>query len=79
MTNDVCPCQFCTRRSEICHAHCLEYPAWVARRKAQREKVRKAKENAQIIDGFVCEQQARVRRKQQAEWQKQYRESHKKG
>lgn len=74
-----CPCQFCLKRSEICHAHCIEYPAWVERMKARKEAMRKAKEKTSVADGFLCDQQKRIRRKQQAEWQKKYNESHKKG
>lgn len=36
------PCHHCTKHSEICHAHCPDYPAWVAELAEERRAERAA-------------------------------------
>lgn len=31
-----CPCMACPRRSEICHAQCMEYHKWAAELRARK-------------------------------------------
>ena len=42
------PCQFCDDREEngICHSHCKKYLEYVDLNDAEREKIRKAKEQS---------------------------------
>ena len=37
-----CPCHFCLKHSEICHAQCKEYPAWAAELAEERRARRRA-------------------------------------
>lgn len=49
-----CPCNNCPRRSAICHAHCPDYPAWVAElaeeRKAENKTVDADAHTAAVIE-----------------------------
>lgn len=53
-----CPCHNCLRRSAICHAHCPDYPAWVAER-TEECRARRATTDADAHTAAVVERNLR--------------------
>ena len=73
------PCYNCVRRCYLCHEHCDEYADWVKERREYNEKVHALREHRHMVEGFLCDQKKRVRAKNQLEWNRKYRETHRKG
>lgn len=46
-----CPCHFCRKHSEICHAQCKEYPAWVAELAEERRQEREDRRRGRAHGG----------------------------
>jgi len=79
MTMEKNPCYNCADRCLLCHASCIRYHEWVARRKAKLQTIRQAKARDNDADGFMIDQPKRLRSYQQVDWQKRHRDRHRKG
>ena len=58
------PCLNCTDRDEICHAHCIAYRLWRAKR--DEEKDREIKKRRESESGITAHYQKVMRKKKGA-------------
>ena len=58
-----CPCGVCEERYLGCHAQCDAYRAWNNERMAEREKIYKANNRQDMLNGFKAESIRKTRRK----------------
>lgn len=52
-------CYGCTERTVTCHSTCEKYLGEVAENKAKKDVIRKAKEQTNVADNYICDNKSK--------------------